>query len=194
VKIVLRVIGAILLLSFLGAVGKNIAGGNSHDPVIHLGKTAITIPGDTRPNVLAVTRALLEQTAYEPWYQHCVVQQAGKNMSRLEFEEFSNYSAEEKQRIGLRLMAEGVPACERERRGRDVVNPNASHSDLALLKWETAKSTKLLFLKDGKIKNSEARCFSRQLGQMTDAQTLTLANSQEKVQEAIFEELFAACV
>jgi hypothetical protein len=182
---------AIAALSCVAVAGCG-GGGSSTDTikVVHVGPEEVTIPSDTKPGVLSVTRALLAQTGYERWYQGCIMGQAQRLLTPAEAEALAKEREGERNRASVQLFARAAPACETST--RNIIRPDASGSELRPIRTQTALSFETLF--SGKeYVPSFGPCIGRQVEKTTDRQLIELANVHGKEQEELFERLFAPC-
>ena len=186
--------GRLVVLAALGCLALGGCGGPGNSTttvkVVGVGPEEVTIPSDTDPGVLSVTRALLAQTGYENWYQQCIIGQAQRLLTPAEAKALAEEPEGARNRAGVKLFARASPACESST--RNIIRPDAKGQELAPIRTQTALSFETLF--SGKeYVHSFGSCVGRQVEQTTDREMVELANSRGKEQEELLEELFAPC-
>lgn len=191
-KIILRVAGVILVL--LAIVG-TITGGwtaNQPDPTpekfIQLGGKRLVIPPDTPRNVFAVTEAAMQQIGMEPWYRACVIRQAERLLSPAEAKRLAR--SPQVSQANLEVMLKAQPHCDDSR--RNILDPQASPSQLSFVRAQTAESFRALFAEEGAGDRLQD-CVATQIQRATDKQILALANAPEAIQESIVLTLLNPC-
>lgn len=188
-RLILKVLGTILVLSLLAGVAKEV---NGDDPkkVVPLGGKKLLIPTDTPKNVFAVTKAALEELGYESWYQSCVLGQARSLLTPSEAEEFDLLSKEQRDEISLNLMLKAGPRCEHG--GRDIIDPDATSTQLSYVKAQTAETFKQLLAKEGFSWHART-CVASKIKYASDAQMLELANGTLASKEALLVSYIKRC-
>ena len=120
-KTVLRVIGMMVVLSLIGGGLKRLTGGGSPTKVVEVGNMEVTIPDSTPHGLLAVTKALLAQTAYVPSYQACLLRQAHRLLTPTAAKEYETLPTGKQQREESAFMEKVLPHCDRP--GQTIINP-----------------------------------------------------------------------
>lgn len=187
VRLILKVLGTILVLLMVAGFLKGLAGNDNSDPqrVIRIGEKTLELPDDTPHGVFAVTRAAMEQLGYKTWYRNCIVGQAERLLTPREARELGR---EPKSQLSIILKAQ--PHCEVP--GKDVLNPEATSTQLAFLKEQTAISFGLLLAKEG-VGSHRRTCISNKIRYASDVDILELANGSRPAQEALVLRFINRC-
>jgi len=168
-------------------------GCGSSDETATVAGVEVTIPADTGSSMFAVTRALMRQTPYQPWYQRCVVAQAERLLTPAEARRLSKVPREsaERKRREQRLMLEVAPFCEES--DRDLLDPDAPPESFDLVRATTSDSMKLFVREEGLGRVVE-NCISRMVLGTSDAQFIHIMNTDLKSRERRFLHLISPCI
>jgi len=170
-----------------------VAGCGSGDETATVAGVEVTIPDDTGSSMFAVTRALLRQTPYQPWYQRCVVAQAERLLTPAEARRLSKVPREsaQRKRREQRLMLEVAPFCEES--DRDLLDPAASPESFDLVRATTSESMKLLVREEG-LGQAVENCIGRVVLGTSDAEFIHIMNTDVKNRERRFLHLISPCI
>jgi hypothetical protein len=174
-----------LILAFAAVA---VAGcGGSSDETVSVGGHAITVPSDVH-GVYGELEALLDQFPYQRWYTKCVVARVKKDVTPAEAESLSGSQGESK---AIQAIAQAGPACERST-GRPPIDPNASSSELDLLRAEYVPSMTALAESHG-LDPAQVECVEGGFENLPDEKVITMGNGSEKLREGILLSVFKPC-
>jgi hypothetical protein len=193
VKLVLKTGGAVLVLLVILGTGRAIL--NNDEPevrkVVVVAGHKITIPTDTKRNIFAVTEALLVKVGYRPWYRNCIIGQAERLLTQREAERFRNLSESRLSKKSAELMEKAAPNCEQP--GRQIIDPDATSEQVAIVRLQTAHIFGQLLNEDETVSSTLRNCAVAQLNQTSDAEVIRLVNSSEADRQAQYVQLFKPC-
>jgi hypothetical protein len=191
VKIVRRVVGVIVVLAVLTAVAKTEQGSTKKaQKVVQIGNSQVAIPNSTPRGIFAVTMAMFAKTAYLPSYQDCMMREARRLLTPTQAMQLMRLPAAEREQRGMGVLAKAQPHCYRP--GQTLVNPNATHAQLTLIRAQTALTLKAE-IAGSNLSQSKKSCAVAQINKMPDAVLIELANGTTAVKSAVVNRILRPC-